>query len=218
MNKLYCVLLVLLTSCSIFQPDSDQDANDETTLAAYLAAYLVFLSNNGNSTTCTGTKILFVTANTYTGNLGGRSGADSNCSGDGNKPSISCTNTKAVITISATDQIADFVGNSILCSTDVLYGTNGNKIADNWSDLLDGSINDTISNAMTGGVSAPMGYHTSSNSDGTFFGGNNCSGSGYTSTSGNSGYGVSDSTSQHISIGGGSLGCGSPLRLLCLCY
>lgn len=126
-----------------------------------------------------------------TGNLGGRSGADSWCGGGGNGEG-------AFISVNADDEIRDFLTTKginpnyewwwIKQSTPL--DTEVAKIANNWADLLDGSI---LNDSRAVGYSyyyegeGPYGYSylTGSNSDGSVR--NTCSG--WTSDSGTASYG-----------------------------
>lgn len=77
----------------------------------------------------------------YSGNLGGRSGADATCVA--NKPgSVGNTNVRAFISISSTDTIANMTSLSPPINSNIPIVYNGGQlIAKNWTDLLDGSIN-----------------------------------------------------------------------------
>ena len=87
---------------------------------------------------------------TYTGNLGGRAGADALCVAA--KPvSVGNPNVRALISISSTDTIAGMPANLGVTNNIPLIFIGGHLIAKDWSDLLDGSINEALT---SGGVPA----------------------------------------------------------------
>jgi hypothetical protein len=108
----------------------DQDCDgtvDESTLSGYL---------------------LYVTASSYNGNLGGRSGADTKCNSDTNKPSSCGGSGFAFISVNSSDEIQDFPTTKSINTAKMWYwqkGASSNIAASSWSDLIDGSI----SNAAT---------------------------------------------------------------------
>ena len=107
------------------------------------------------------TKRVFVTSTSYDGNLGGLDGADSKCQTQANTAGLNGT-WKAWLrseTVSAASRLSHNNGSYVL--------TNGNKIADNWSDLTDGSINYPINVNETGALVAQTLVWTQTFSDGT---------------------------------------------------
>jgi hypothetical protein len=86
---------------------------------------------------------LFYTNSTYTGNLGGRSGADTKCNSDTNKPSNCTSSAWAFIGVNDTDRIIDMPTTK---SVNTAYSwwwvkaSSFSKIGLNWADLLDSSI------------------------------------------------------------------------------
>ena len=76
----------------------------------------------------------------YNGNLGGRAGADSLCVT--NKPGgIGNTNVHAFLSTSPTDTIANMSANFGVSNNIPVVFNGGQLIANDWSDMLDGSIN-----------------------------------------------------------------------------
>lgn len=103
------------------------------------------------------------------GNLGGRLGADDLCIA--NRPD-GFSRSAAFLSVNASDTIASRQAFSGLDTTRKIYSSNGTLIANNWTDLLDGSINASLTSA---GVVLSSGYWWSgSNPDGTL--GLTCSG------------------------------------------
>lgn len=86
---------------------------------------------------------LFYTNSTYTGNLGGRSGADTKCNSDANKPSNCTGSAWAFISVNDTDEIKDMPTTK---SVNTAYSwwwvksSSFSKIALDWADLLNSSI------------------------------------------------------------------------------
>jgi len=80
----------------------------------------------------------------HTGNLGGRAGADALCVGA--KPaSIGNTNVRAFISLSSTDTIANMPSLSPPVNNNIpIVFQGGQLIAKDWADMLDGTINATL--------------------------------------------------------------------------
>jgi hypothetical protein len=120
------------------------------------------------------TKLILFNAGTHDGNLGGRSGADAPCGASANAP-VGAKNIHAFISISADDELRD-MGDRHGCPADfAVYGPDGTSlIANNWTDMLDNSIN----MSLTGAGVVPNDYWISgSDSDGAYGTSyNNCSG------------------------------------------
>lgn len=113
--------------------------------------------------------ILYESGTASAGNMGGRSGANALCAA--NKPA-GFTNYAAFLSVSGSDSIAGRQAFAGLDTARTVRSKNGTLIANNWSDLLDGSIGSTLAGA---GISLPSGYWWSgSNADGTV--GLTCSG------------------------------------------
>ena len=86
---------------------------------------------------------LFLTATTYTGDLTGRSGADTKCNSDTNKPSACVGNAWAFLSVNAADEIRDMPttkGINTNYSWWWIKGTTRSIAANDWADLLDGTI------------------------------------------------------------------------------
>lgn len=107
------------------------------------------------------------------GNLGGRAGADALCQASANRPAGSA-NAHAFISVAAGDAIADMPGNYGVPTTGTISGPTGTLIANNWVDLLDGSISVDLQTAGVLGA-ATLHWFTGSNADGSLSA-FNCSG------------------------------------------
>ena len=108
---------------------------------------------------------LYDTAGLYTGNLGGRDGADSKCDSDTNKPCVYGTGW-AFISVTDSDEIRDFPDTKGIDTTKPWYfkikDHDESLAANDWADLLDGSVANLPS---AGGLT---GYHwTGSDLDGS---------------------------------------------------
>ena len=138
--------------------------------------------NNTNSsptpTPSPNPKMVIFQAPKHDGNFGGRSGLDTHC--QNNKPSgLTHANTRALISVSTTDEIRDMPSNYSVPTSKPIEGTNGVSIANNWADLLDGSIANTLQAAGFTFVTNISDFHwANSNGDGSFFtgAGNACLG------------------------------------------
>jgi hypothetical protein len=95
--------------------------------------------------------VMYVTTSTTDGwKLGdtldddGRNGADDMCKTD--KPAaLTQTNVRALLTVSSSDEIRDMPANYGVNTIAQIQRPDGTKIADNWTDLLDGSIDNAVS-------------------------------------------------------------------------
>jgi hypothetical protein len=113
--------------------------------------------------------VLYDSGQDGTGNLGGRSGANALCTA--NRPA-GFSNSVAFLSVSATDTIAGRQAFPGLNTSSEIRSPNGTVIANNWSDLLDGSIDVTLQFA---GIPLSTGFWWSgANADGTL--GLTCSG------------------------------------------
>ena len=87
---------------------------------------------------------LFLTMdNKYNGNLGGRYGADEKCNTDSNKPSECTSNAWAFISTDYNDEVRDIPAIKGINTSSQWYwkkGTNEKIVANNWDDLLNGTI------------------------------------------------------------------------------
>jgi len=90
--------------------------------------------------------VIYITTATSTGDLGGREGADTFCAD--NQPSnlsAGCTNIHAFLGVTSEDEIRDMPANyDYFTSYQIYWWHNDNEtynsMADNWTDLLNGSI------------------------------------------------------------------------------
>jgi len=112
---------------------------------------------------CTPDHIIFVTSNTYSGNLGGLSGADAKCQALADVADLSGTYV-AVLSDSTTNAKDRFT------VTAPIKNTNGDTVADNAADLWDGGLNTAVGFDETG---APLSESVWTN---TTFSGNLVSG------------------------------------------
>lgn len=147
------------------------------------------------------------------GDLGGRAGLDSVCSAkkSASFASLSCSNVVAFLSVSANDEIRDFpttVGLPV--SGPIVSATSSLTIAENFADLLDGSVARSMVGAgvVGGGV-----YWTGANADGSLAA-DNCTG--WTGV----GNGVTgDSAASDATwLDNGSGACGAAIYWLCLCW
>lgn len=118
-------------------------------------------------------KLYLFRVDPHNGNLGGRTGADKIVSdaivAGGSHIPVGLTKSVAFISISATDQLKDIPSNYNFPTSVPIYGPDGiAKIADNWADLMDETIDITLTEA---GVLPDYGkgvsWWSGSNSDGT---------------------------------------------------
>lgn len=99
------------------------------------------------------------------GAIGGRSGADILCyqaAGSSGLPD-DATN-RAFISVSANDEIRDLPSNYGVPTDRKIVGPTGIKVADNWADLLDGSIDNSLQAAE---VTSADFWYSGSNADGS---------------------------------------------------
>jgi hypothetical protein len=108
---------------------------------------------------------LYTTASVYTGNLGGRTGADNKCNLDSNKPST-CGSGWAFISVNSSDEIRDMPTTKSINTNSAWYFKSGSasaaQAATSWANLLDGSVDSVPS---TGGLASV--YWTGSGNDGS---------------------------------------------------
>lgn len=76
-------------------------------------------------------------------------GADSACQSTANKP-VGYSAYRAFISVNVNDEIQDMPTTYSVPTTIPIKGTNDVTIADNWADLLDGSIDNQLRNADIG--------------------------------------------------------------------
>ena len=97
-------------------------------------------------------------------NFGGRVGLDQHCATAKANKSIPGVFTHALISVSASDEIRDMPALYDVPTNLVLLGPTGKHVADNWADLLDGSIDQSLTDA---GVSSADFWISGSNTDGS---------------------------------------------------
>ena len=128
------------------------------TVAAALLMPMTVLSADHNK------KTVFVTSTSYKSNLGGLTGADDKCQAEADGPaSIVPSGTYLAWLSDGTDS----PDTRFTKSSNPYVLPDGTKIAEDYADLTDGSILNTINMDSTG---APMGWQqfwSSTNSDGT---------------------------------------------------
>jgi len=91
---------------------------------------------------------MFSSQSAYNGGLGGRGGADAICQNDiNNYPHIPRDNVFGFLSISSNDEIQDMPSNYGVPLDRPVWGPTDLKIADNWADLLDGNIDQSLSSA-----------------------------------------------------------------------
>ncbi len=93
------------------------------------------------------------------GALGGRSGADQRCVNANNLPG---SNVRAFISVNSSDEIRDMPSNYVTPTDLQILSNTHNKVADDWADLMDGTIDMTLSQAgvLPSGVSWLSGSQT----------------------------------------------------------
>ncbi len=146
--------------------------------------------------------------------IGGRAGADTKCQTASNKPA-GYGNYRALISVSDADEIRDMPANYGIPTSYTLRSSTGNLIANNWADLLDGSIYNAL--GATGVyVSGPYEWWSGSTSGGALNSNFHCAS--WTSTSSPGGfYGRVDyNNSYWISVNYGS--CAAAANLMCIAF
>ncbi len=119
----------------------------------------------------TGETALYVTQDTYSGSLGGRSGADAICVA--NKPAdLSCTQIHAFLSVNGSDEIRDMPSNYGYSSNLSLYFYNRStraltQFAGSWPDALDSSIEVTPIVGLGCCTTSLHDYWTGSYNDGS---------------------------------------------------
>lgn len=145
------------------------------------------------------------------GNLGGRAGADALCAASANRPA-GYANARAFISVGTGDAIADMPGNYGVPTTGTITGPTGTLIANDWADLLDGSIADTLENV---GVT-DAAWWSGSNDDGSLHA-DNCTG--WTATGVIDGRGGSQWSTTNQWLDGFTSACSiASRRVLCIAY
>ncbi|MDY6877927.1 MAG: hypothetical protein SWK90_17230 [Chloroflexota bacterium] len=159
--------------------------------------------------TTTSPIILYAAGTPYNGNLGGRSGADSKCAAG--LPG-GYTNYRAFLSISLADEIQDMPSLYGVPTDIIIESTNGTQIADNWADLLDGTIDTQLNTALV----VQSTWWSGSNADGSAVTSDNCLG--FSNASGPNGWvGWQDSTTATW-IHGSNYSCSGSYQVLCIAY
>lgn len=159
-----------------------------------------------------GSVILFLTPDTHSGDLGGRSGADRICSAGTPPICAGSSSVHAVISVSSSDTVALMPTNFGLPASTPVRGVNGNVLAvHGWADMFP-----TLDTRPYGNVGES--YWTGATADGGFVSGNACNG--WTSSS--SSYAGQIGNSSHSDrgwIAGTLYSCSSSeAHLLCACW
>lgn len=163
--------------------------------------------------TTTAVKLVFVTSTSYTGSLGGVSGADSKCSTRATAGGLSGT-FKAWIA----DRNLPSAPSVTFAQANIPYVlVNGTQVADNWADLIDGSLDNPISiNELGGAVTADVWTNVNANGSTKNTGATGtCSDWAVGSGSWGGGYGVTSSTAGGWTNTGNTAGCDPVNRLYC---
>lgn len=151
---------------------------------------------------------LFLTTSTTKGNFGGRAAADTLCetAQDNNFSSLSCDGgVRAFLSTGAADEISDFPTTYSVDTSLAVYNADGfAKVADNWTDLLDGSVDSSFDQEWWSG----------SNSNGTTAFPEDCGTWSSTGLTGNYGGASETGTNWMATIMGD---CNVARRLMCLC-
>jgi hypothetical protein len=175
--------------------------------------------------------VLYGTAGSFTGELGGRTGADFRCLSDPGKPAacVGAGNVHAVISISTEDEMRDMQSLYGIPTATPVFGSKGLPVADSWESLW----GNAIANSLETATNLPTGstYWSGSGANGAAATGAATPGSQYLCsnfTSGTSGlrapYGASDLTTPAAQFALGWDGgnqyppCSRPQHLLCACW
>lgn len=114
----------------------------------------------------TGGKVVFITGETHNGNLGGLAGADAVCQNDADLEYLPGTY-KAWLsdsTTSAASRLTHAIGPYLLAGR----GASGVKVADNWTDLTDGTLDNAINEDQNPGQDTKRHFvWTGTNADGS---------------------------------------------------
>ncbi len=165
--------------------------------------------------TCTTTIVLFhTTGPTFGHAIGSRANADSLCSNSVGNANLSCTTVHAFLSVDGADEIRDMPANYSVPTGVTIKANTGTTIANDWADLLDGSIQTSLDAAMGHGLPNVNFWWSGSNADGSL----NAACSGWTVGFQN-GTIARGSTSNGTWINNHNSSCnGDNLVLLCLCY
>ncbi|HEY0715265.1 MAG TPA: hypothetical protein VGF45_21475, partial [Polyangia bacterium] len=169
----------------------------------------VSVSNTDDDTSVS--QIRMFSGGTSNGNMGGRVGADTLCANAASGWAVGKT-IHAFLSVAGADTIANMPTTYGFPSNVPIYGLSGAvKIGDNWADLLDGSIDASLSAA--GATAQPYTY-TGSTAAGALSG-STCSG--FTLTTGFGTAGINNSTTSTWLVFGSS-SCLSARGVVCIAY
>ena len=160
-------------------------------------------------------RLVIYSVNGVAGAIGGRPGADVLCGqGAQGLPGVPLhATTRAFLSVDATDSIANMPARYGVPIYRKVTGPNTTVIADNWADLLDGSIDTSLSDA---GVMGIFPWYSGSGPDGSLDP-DNCDG--WTLSSGSAGRYGTDGSTTSTWISAGDAVCGYNLaRILCLAW
>lgn len=148
-NKLLAGLVfgTLISQNALAEVNIDQLAVNQCSLYNQLASQGM-LGNLEIPSYCDSQKVVFVTSQTFTGELGGLEGADQKCNTAATQANLP-GNYKAFLSTTTTD------ASERLSHANVPYVlTTGEMVADNWSDLTDGQLDTYIHTDEFGNVSS----------------------------------------------------------------
>ena len=170
------------------------------------------LDNISDSKIYGDTIVFYPTKTLHTGNLGGRSGADTKCVTAKKHWLLAKvkSNFKALISVSSSDEIRDMVANYNVPSSAPIISPFNSVISDNFSDLIDGTITTKIEKHF---ISIEKYAFTGSNNDGSITS-NHCDG--WTSTSGSATH--SDFTSASKTFSDSSTSCSGEKAIICIAF
>ncbi len=157
-------------------------------------------------------KIAFITSGTINTNAGSLAAYDAHCQAHANSAGLPGTYMAWVSTDSQSPSTR------FTRSTNPYVLPSGRKIADNWADLTDNSLdaplNETQTGASGGGSSFGNAILGSTRPDGTSIAGFNCNGWTTTNNSLQAQYGDASQTNHNWSVGWGLI-CGQARRIYC---
>ena len=170
------------------------------------------LDNISDSKIYGDTIVFYPTKTLHTGNLGGRSGADTKCVTAKKHWLLAKvkSNFKALISVSSSDEIRDMVANYNVPSSAPIISPFNSVISDNFCDLIDGTITTKIEKHF---ISIEKYAFTGSNNDGSITS-NHCDG--WTSTSGSATH--SDFTSASKTFSDSSTSCSGEKAIICIAF
>jgi len=157
---------------------------------------------------------LWVSTNTTNGavGVGGRTGVDSFCDGDGNKPAVASSATRAFISVSGGDQIANMPANYSIPTAEQIFRADGTTvIASNYAALLN-----TGSVALQNSVGAGTTF-TGSDAVGNVTA-NTCNGWTDGTAGQNSNFGIGGDTGTSYLGPGSTTTCDAVVSLYCITY